>query len=1036
MLSAFLASLALLSGNAVGNGVPADVPRLGGGAAIAWTTAGELASDPHFVSTALDARGCSRLLNGNVSGDGNAMVFGPWGAGRRRATFTVDLKAQYLVRRVSLWSAEEKGVRGCESFAVALSRDGTNFTELARHVNPSDYAAGAGGRTFTCSPLACELERPAVARFVRVAAVQHPGRHQMVLGEVAVWGEPPPVGSDVEELSPENARPTVALAVDGWGSGAATFDWRDFATADDVVAWRVYVCDHAFTDIRDAGVARLAELPKDRRTYVAHPLRPGVTRHYAVAAVYPTGECPRVRSVAHAPLGPLEVRRFRDMLGFNFFWGGGGANSGTKAYYDVAADFLVDLGIRRIRWWQAPEWAVRDQYLPRGIELCNWTNERDVCRRYGLYLHDVGNEPELTPRTPAECAELHRRVRADWRDMGPDHCFYGPVVNICTRGFDYLKGFVEAGGAAYVDAIDLHTYCAGTAEFTYPAGYPKGAPEAIFGRVEAIRAYLKSKGVERPLTCSEWGYSDTRTANPHMEDPTPLRKAQFLVRGCLVHHALGFRRLYMYSFYDEGYDADYSEHLFGVVTRDCQKKPAYHALRTLVRTVGDMHVRGAVAGLGDGDFGYVFRNVDGPGCATVVWNGARERRGVFRTRAKSVRVVSLFGETRAVKPKADGTFRAAFGPSVVYFVAAEPVEAVRTEDRPAGPSAAGTRPSVAAREAVATFVSGERAEIAFSIVNPSADVQPVQLTLRNHRGDVLCERTDTVAAGAAKTVAFSADMRGCALEEFRLTVDFDQEGESFSETAGVWARELKRTEAAVAEEVRFANLDHPVVRISSAALEVTVDPKQGGQVLDLVDKRTRRGQVTVDYAKLPVLASVPFAYGIWDAVRPGFGRRTEFSAEAVSNGVRLAAARDGRTFTKTITLDGERMTWTAELANRGPDPVSCSWRIHPEYTPHGAADSYQDYALFPTAKGAYRLVFWSGLGERLLDDVTEGWWRMVDPKAGYEIRQDYDLAAFERPKLWFGVGAWNVELATRTKELKPGDALSASLAWRFGAEEK
>lgn len=217
-ITAFFAALALLSGNPKGQTFPeASVPRIDTGASIAWITEGEFASNPHFVATALDAAGRSRLLNGHTHGDGNAMVFGKWGAGRQKASFVVDLKSLFLVRKVTLWSAEEKAIRGCESFTVALSRDGTNFTQLAQHVNPVDFAAGQGGPHFTCSPLDCELG-------------------------------------------------------------------------------------------------------KDAREYVAYPLRPGVERHYAVTAVYPTGECPKVRSVAHRPIGPLEVTRFRDMLGFNFFY--------------------------------------------------------------------------------------------------------------------------------------------------------------------------------------------------------------------------------------------------------------------------------------------------------------------------------------------------------------------------------------------------------------------------------------------------------------------------------------------------------------------------------------------------------------------------------------------------------------------------------------------------------------------------------------------------------------------------------------------
>ena len=1042
MVGVFLAALSLLSGNAVGNGVKAEWPRIGTKASLTWVTNGVFASHPQFVLTALDARGRSRLLNGNVSGDGNAMVFGPWGAGRKKASFIVDLKSPCLVGKVTLWSAEQRGVRGCESFTVSLSRDGKAFTQLAKHVNPPDYAAGQGGRNFTCSPLDCELEKPAVARYVRVVAVQHPGRQQMILGEVAVWGEPPPPGSDIEELSPENCRPTVSLTVDGWSSGAATFRWDGFSAAGDVAKWRVYAADHPFSDVREEGVTRLAELGRNAREYVAYPLKPKVGRHYAVSAVYATGECPKVKSVAHAPVGPLEVSRFRDMLGFNYFWGGGGANSPTKAYYDVAADFLVDIGIRRIRWWHTPEWAMRDQYLKRGIEICGWTGQKDVAAKYGLYLHDIGNEPELSPKTPAECVEMHRAARENWKDVGDDHKFYGPVVNIGTRGFEYLKGFVEAGGAQYVDAIDLHTYCASTAEYKYPEGYPWGSPEAIVGCVKEIRAHLKEKGVDKPLTCSEWGYSDTRTANPHMQDPTPLRKAQFLVRGCIIHHALGFRRLYMYSFYDEGTDENYSEHLFGVVTRDCQKKPAYFALRSMVKMLGDALVRAKVAGLGAGDYGFLFRNVDGPGCVSVLWNGARARKGVFRTKSASVRIVDLFGESRTVKPKEDGTFLAKFDASPVYFVTDEPVEAVTVEDVKAKPCVATDRLAVSAGAESAAFVAGAVKEIAYSISNPMDEPVKVQLVLRNLAGDVIAERRDEIAAGAAKEFAFAAEMRHGALDEFRLTVDYDADGESFSETRGTWVRELRRTDATVVEEVRFANFNRPLWRISSSAIEVTVDPEQGGQVLDLIDKRTLHPQITTDYAKLPTVSSVPFAYCLWDRMTvremkgskppyPHFNRRTVFAAKAVENGLKLTAEMKGVRFAKTLALDGERLTWSVEIANGSEFPATFVWQIHPEYTIAGAADSYQDYTVFPRAKGEYKLVFWSGLGERLLDDVNEGWWRMVDPKAGYEIRQDYDLADFDRPKLWFGVGAWNIEMLTKPRTLQPGETFSTRLGWTF-----
>lgn len=652
---------------------------LSAGAGMSWITEGSYASDRQIVETEKSSKGLWRLLDGQANGSAETKVWGTWGAARSKASFIIDLGEQRLVSKIVLWSAEEKGWRGCGEFSVALSQDGKAFTELAKKIVPPDIEAPKTEIAETI-PLECLLEKSVAARYVRIVAVQNRKRMQMVLGEAEIWGGPIFEEADLRALSPENNRPflPVALRIDGWSSGAATLEWGGYPLTDGISKWRVYDCEHDFTDVSGSDVRKLAEVDAGTTSYVVHPLKPGVRRYYAVTAVREDGEMQKVKSVSHEPVGALEVRRFRDMLGFNFYWGGGGANSEEKAYYDAAADFLVDIGIRRIRWWMAPEWAVRDQYLKRGIEVNNWTGDRDVAERYGLYLHDIGNEPEYTKMSPAQCVEMHRKEREKWKDAAPEHKFYGPVVNINEKSFNYLKAFIEAGGAQYVDAIDLHTYCNSSSEFVYPKGYPFGSPEAIIDRVRKVQAFLKEKGVEKPLTCSEWGFPDSRK-NPHMENYSPLRKAQFLVRGCIIHHCLGFRRLYIYSFYDEGTDHEEPEQTYGVVSRDCQKKPAYFALKTMNRILGDTLAAEKIKGLEEGDYGIVFRNVDGPGCVSVVWNGARDHEMRFKTQSRTVRVVSLFGEEKTLTPESDGTFCVKVGASVTYLVANDQVEGVKVQ---------------------------------------------------------------------------------------------------------------------------------------------------------------------------------------------------------------------------------------------------------------------------------------------------------------------------------------------------------------------
>lgn len=662
-----LAALALLTGNAKNPGLGEDCEKLGSGANISWISEGEEATDEHFIRSASTATGRSRLLDGGVSG--NSMVYGPWRGGVNKATFVVDLKEEFLVRRIVLWSVEQKGRRGCSSFVVSLSSGGKKFVPVARYENPSDCDRSSefeGGNVSV--PLSLELERLTLARYVKISATQHAGRHQMILGEVAILGDPVPSAAARTAYLPEKQYSAVVVSVDAWGSGAATLSWKDPVTSAGLEKWRVYRSHMSFEDVRKEGVACIGEVPAEAREYCVYPLQPGVTNHYAVTAVYASGEVPRVNSVKLSTVGPLSVKTFRDMLGYNYYWGGGGANSKTKAYYDVAADFLADVGIRKIRWWTTPERIIRDEYLRRGVEVCGRDGDKAVALRYGLYLRGIGNEPELTSMTPEECVARFRKSRAAWADVDGG-CFkvYGPAVGIYDKGFDYFKAFIEAGGADCVDVFDFHDYCGRTAEFQYPTGYPVGSPEAIIPRVAQIREFLRTKNIDKPLMCSEWGYSDAKTNNPHMDDPTPLRKAQFLVRGCILHHVLDFRRLYVYSFYDEGYDSDFSEHTFGVVSRDCQKKPAYYAVKNMVSVLGDFLYNRPVEGMREGDFGYLFAKEGSQECLAAVWNGAIEKTVVFKTRAAQVEVVSLFGESRTVRPDANGLFRVDVGPSVTYL---------------------------------------------------------------------------------------------------------------------------------------------------------------------------------------------------------------------------------------------------------------------------------------------------------------------------------------------------------------------------------
>ncbi len=1067
----------LLSGNATGEAFSPDIRRIETGATLSWIANGDFSTDKGIVATQRDRAGRQRVLNGRLVGDGDASVWGTWGGGAYRATAAFDLQTPHLVESATVWSAEKRGTWGMAEFSVALSSDGQTWFDAGVCRVPPDYMGKSDDKPKP-EPFDLVLEKPAVARFVRVCVRKNPNRHQMVVGEIAIWGDEAPEDSE-GRWAPANSRPGVHPALRGIGSGALMLDWRDYAVSG-AKGFRVYASNAPFRNVRDDGVESIGATGANERRFLVRPLRPKVARHYAVAPVFADGESAQVESVGYSPPETLDVSRFGDMLAINHYWGGGGASEGPlpQGWNDVVLDILATTPFRAIRWWTAPENIVR-KYHDRGIEVTSWVRKADAANAIalGIRVNGFGNEPHLTSMTPEQCAERSIASRAEWEAQGAGEEagfeFYGPTIGIEDQSINYLDRFLAAGGGDACTVFDFHDYVSTTAEFAGPEGYSSGAPEAIPARVAKVREVLEKHGQgAKPLICSEWGYSDCRVHNAH-GDITPLRKAQFLVRGSIIHFVLGFRRLFIYSFYDEGTDPGNPEHFFGLVSRDLQKKPAFYAMQTLGEVLGDTVLNGSHGELDtpDGDYGFVFRNVAADGTPTgghvsVFWNGARERAGLFRTAPGEVEIVSMLGERRTIRTGDDGTFRVRFGASPVYLRAASPVTLVEAKDAaaPDGASISGKDAILAAApqtgsqsfdtprilslasadgDVAVRASGGGKQRLVFSVCNETSEKIDVRLLLRDGGGEIVATARAESSPDQKTEVAFDVDPGPFRLQRYTLAADYEADGETRREECPVWLRVIGPATGGAARfsSVRFANLEDPVLALESDELEVTVLPQQGGEILEIFDKRTFRNQVALDYEDLPRLGSIPFANGVWDqatikgeGVRASFGRHTPFVAEPSGDGSICMTANLGRgvAVAKTLRLEGDRLSWKTVVSNGAPTAATVDWHLHPEYVPGGTADSYSDVLTIPKADGPLEIPFWSGLGERRIGDAAEGWWELRDPAAKYTIRQDYDLSAIPTLRLWFGPAAANVELLSIGRAAVPGESVSFKADWCFG----
>lgn len=87
----------------------------------------------------------------------------------------------------------------------------------------------------------------------------------------------------------------------------------------------------------------------------------------------------------------------------------------------------------------------------------------------------------------------------------------------------------------------------------------------------------------RPMAATEAGYAT------HSKGVSEAVQAKYIPRLCCEHFRLGFKRTFIYELVDEFEDAsgDEPESHYGILRRDLTPKPAYNALKSLLRLLND-----------------------------------------------------------------------------------------------------------------------------------------------------------------------------------------------------------------------------------------------------------------------------------------------------------------------------------------------------------------------------------------------------------------------------------------------------------------
>jgi len=155
-----------------------------------------------------------------------------------------------------------------------------------------------------------------------------------------------------------------------------------------------------------------------------------------------------------------------------------------------------------------------------------------------------------------------------------------------TFPWEFFETLFSSGILAELDAVSVHPY--------RPYRQSPETAAADYAKLRALIAKHAPAGKkDLPVLSGEWGYATH-------DKGVPLdTQAAFVVRQQLANLLDGVPLSIWYDWKNDGPDATYNEHNFGLVTPDLQPKPAYLALQTMTRELAGYRIARRVATGGD-----------------------------------------------------------------------------------------------------------------------------------------------------------------------------------------------------------------------------------------------------------------------------------------------------------------------------------------------------------------------------------------------------------------------------------------------------
>ncbi|WPJ94902.1 hypothetical protein SH580_15840 [Coraliomargarita algicola] len=655
------------------------------GASYQWMTQEPFATDSSLIASDEDdandaVGGQPDLTDGSdIQTDASMVCSSATGLPGTYAAVRFDLKDVYEISEIDVWTLADSNSY-MDGYEVLLSNDGSHYTSLGFTVNANPRNSDAIVNTWTGGVIGQN------ARYVKIVLHNANDSQQLTVGEIAIWGTRP-----YDVTLPVNAVPeqvTVQASLKNYSK--LFLDWSDYNhVVNDVNQYKVYIETQDFRTVSGLSpVIALSTGSKGQIGKVASyfALEPETTYYIAVSPISIGGiEREDVTPLILVTPGVMDTTgKMKHLFNINDpAYGAGQYTQHADEWSNMLmkADLLKELEhIQKNRWFNHDN-VVMDQYGRRDFAFHLFYNDPSKLsfdNSWGVWSFSSYNEPDLANRdvnvVRATLSSNYSALKAaDSRNI----LFEPALGDTNTAGLSWLEDLYNSDGQngaelrTYFDVMDVHAYC--KYADPYPAGLTHGVPEALIGKIDALRTLMASHGDgNKPIVFTELGWS-TYTGGAYLKAVDKPTQRNYLVRSHVISAAKDIKAIWWHNFQDNGTSAGSIEHQFGIIDWYGKPKPAYYGYYIMSKVLAEAVYDDVLNGVNHPNYGYQFRDEAAGVYITALWAADEVNRvASLSTSDSGLKVVGVDGSFTYVQAHA-GLADVALSGAPVFIYSTSPL---------------------------------------------------------------------------------------------------------------------------------------------------------------------------------------------------------------------------------------------------------------------------------------------------------------------------------------------------------------------------